>query len=117
MGATLDPAPVRPLTSREISKVLCSIIGGAVAYDPWVAEFVPDVLSAITAPAPHDLHALNLHVTCDLRSASWAIALAATVSGLRGWCRPGDVDTALAWVVEHLDTVLATTLEQPAAPN
>jgi len=118
MGATLDPAPVRPLTSREISKVLCSIIGGVVAFDPGSAALVPDILSAITAPAPHDLRALNERATSiNCRGASWAIALAATVSGLRGWCRPHDVDAALAWVAEHLDDVvyIATTLE--LAPN
>jgi len=61
---TLDPRDARPLTSREISRVLDGIASSA---------------SASSCPR-------------DLVSA----AVDATVSTLRGWCTPSDVDTALA---------------------
>lgn len=46
-SVALDPREARPLTSREISKVVCSIIAGVVAYDQDAREVVPDVIRAV----------------------------------------------------------------------
>jgi hypothetical protein len=102
---TLDPRDARPLTSREISKVLCAIIGSVVTADPRTRERVPQVLGLTKTP----------HTTAMLEVAragvhpcppSWELAFAATVSGFRGWCDPKDVDTAIEWVDCHLSQIL-----------
>lgn len=114
MTTQLDPRDARPLTSREISKVLCSIIAGVVVYDERARAAVPAVIDAVRRSAPDD------EVTNDgwwkrrseaqryfvrSREASWATALSATVSGFRGWCDPSDIATALSWVADHLDEI------------
>lgn len=94
--AVLDPREARPLTSREISKVLCAIIGGVIIADPKVRPRVPAVLGlAKTAPS-----------SLMKAPATWEVALAATVSGFRGWCDPKDVDNALDWVDQNLPLIL-----------
>jgi hypothetical protein len=96
--ATLDPRDARPLTSREISKVLCSIIGGVITIDPNARPRVPAVLELVRS-SPKSLMEPS-------SPASWEVALAATVSGLRGWCAPKDVDTAIDWVDQNLPLIL-----------
>lgn len=121
-STTLDPADARPLTSREISKVLCSIIAGVVVYDPAARSSMPEVLAAVrtgTAPAgavddlawrrtvPRQKYAGGgIPITPSFgQPASWATALSATVAGFRGWCAPNDIATALTWVTENLHEI------------
>jgi hypothetical protein len=126
-AVALDPREARPLTSREISKVVCSIIAGVVAYDQDAREVVPDVIKAVReSVAMEEINAIaqrrirNGHPRPDYVSVlskvylgpSWACALIGTVAGLRGWCAPKDVDTALAWVAENLELVFP-----PPGPN
>lgn len=109
---TLDPADARPLTSREISKVLCSIIAGVVVFDPAARPAIPAVIAAVRREAPSSeatnigwLYRARAAHTFRLTEASWATALSATVSGLRGWCAPNDIAAALAWVAENVDEI------------
>lgn len=77
--------------------MLCSIIGGVITADPAIRPRVPTVLG-IVRQRPREL------MTAP---ASWECALAATVSGLRGWCDPKDVDTAIDWVDQNLPVILS----------
>ncbi len=111
----LDPREARPLTSREISKVLSGIIGGVVAANPKARDHVAGVVDAVlrgdstqmvesfvTGLRPGhvggNIIPLNIYPT-------WACAFSATVAGLKGWCNPTDVRTALHWVAENLNLV------------
>ncbi len=100
---TLDPNEARPLTNREISKVLCSIIGGVVTSYPDVKARVPDILQI--AKAGTVLEFAERTAKYGIAETSWEVALIATVSGLRGWCNPEDVDSALEWVDHNLDRI------------
>lgn len=115
MHATLDPQDARPLTSREIAKVLCGIIGTLPTHDPPALDILDTVL-VMLAEGRHDLDELDLMVSrvAELKmpaitycGMTWAAALGATVMGLRGWCKPNDVQTALLWISQNLDTILA----------
>ncbi len=115
----LDPREARPLTSREISKVICGIIGGVVTYDQDARAVVPEVIKAVRANSP--LREVNYLAQRSLparrRGTSWACALSATVAGLRGWCDPKDVETALSWVAENLDRILPAATASIAGGN
>ena len=93
--AELDPAAARPLTSREISKVLIAILGGVAATVPGAMDRVPTILDYAAKERPGTLHM------------SWEIAFTATVAGFRGWCKPSDIATAVAWVAENLHRLFA----------
>lgn len=108
MPHRLSALPERPLTSREITKVLTSIIGGVVVSEPSVHAIIPELLEHARGDTGeifvgdreierkrHRLHQIP----------SWEIAFMATISGLRGWCSPSDVDTALAWIEENLPRI------------
>lgn len=101
----LDPRDARPLTSREISKVLCSIIAGVVVYDPASRHFVPDVIAACRRHATIMEADAVVSPFMPEQPATWAAAISATVSGLRGWCAPPDIAAALAWVAENLHEI------------
>ena len=95
----LDPREARPLTSREISKILSSIIGGVVTADPHARERVPVVLELARTKTSELVRPTS--------PASWELAIGATVAGLRGWCDPRDVDIALRWVDANLHKILS----------
>lgn len=106
----LDPREARPLTSREISKVLAGIIGGVVATNPRARPHVAGVVDAVIRSDSmaivnrlalggiHNAGALDICPT-------WACAFSATVAGLTGWCDPKDIRTALHWVAENLNLI------------
>ena len=112
MTVELDPLPVRALTSREIAKVLASIIGGVVAADHRARHRVAIVIAHVRArylgrgnPIEERNREFRQHrfVGAD---PCWEVALLATVAGLRGWCNPKDVATAIDWVDANLPLVL-----------
>lgn len=112
MPVELDDHEVRPLNSRQVNRILCSVIAGVVAADPNIKIRVPQVIQLLKRPAI-GAHALarqdearrSCTPACDV---SWEIALLATISGLRTWCEPDAVDHALAWIDLNLDTVYAS---------
>jgi|SRR6185295_12623769 len=118
--AVLDPREARPLTSREISKVLCGIIGGVAVFNPDTRDEMPMVLEVLKrgGTIEHaDAVASKLLAPDRKRpTTTWAAALGATVCSLRGWCAPADVETAISWVAENLSKVIPS---EPAvsAPN
>lgn len=108
--AELDPREARPLTSREISKVLSGIIGGVIATSPTQKHFVVEVVRSVIDRDPTRItNIVPVELQDDCRHfdlcPSWACAFSATVSGLRGWCDPADVHTALAWIADHLELI------------
>lgn len=94
MPAVLDPRDARPLTSREISKILLGIIAGVLTHDP---EAHKEVELALKQAEPGAVIAL--------KRANWIVAFKATVSGLRGWCDERDVKTALVWLSENVGKI------------
>lgn len=110
--AVLDPQEARPLTSREIAKLFCGVIGSLSASgDPPSRDLISEVLRATVSSAATDLGRLR-HIGHDLAGgesphvcSAWAAAIGATVFSLRGWCDPAAVRTAVTWVVENLDAI------------
>lgn len=116
----LDPQEARPLTSREIAKLFCGVIGSlCTSDDPPSRAVITEVLRA-TVSSAHDvigsagrpLLPLNLRHLDDLAEgdaphvcSTWAAAIGATVISLRGWCDPAAVRTAVTWVVANLDAI------------
>ena len=117
--AVLDPRDARPLTSREISKVLCGIIGGVTAFSPSTTYAVPHVLEALRRGG--SIQFVDAMAISEPESTSndpdppWAAALTATVYGLRGWCDPHDVETALAWTCQNIHLIAPIPAEN--TPN
>jgi TusA-related sulfurtransferase len=90
MPAVLDPRDARPLTSREIAKLLVGVIAGVVAHDPEAHDEIPKAIKSGARDA-----------ILELKRANWIVAFRATVASLRGWCDEREVNTALAWLGEH----------------
>ena len=116
----LDPHQARPLTSREIAKLFCGVIGSlCTSDDPPSRAVISEVLRA-TVSSAYDLVGssgkpllpFNLRHLDDLAEgeaphvcSTWAAAIGATVISLRGWCDPGAVRTAVTWVVANIDAI------------
>lgn len=115
---TLDPRDARPLTSREISKVLCGIIGGVAVFNPDTRDEMPLVLEVLrrggTLEQAEATSSKLLAPGKRRPTTTWAAALGATVWSLRGWCNPRDVDTAIAWVAENLSMVIPAQMQYSA---
>jgi hypothetical protein len=110
--AVLDPREARPLTSREIGKVLSGILGGVVAVNPRARQHVAGVVEAVLRKedARSIGHTYRNDVIAGLDICpSWAVAFSATVSGLRGWCEHSDVQTALRWISENVGLICSPT--------
>ncbi len=105
MAATLDDREARPLTSREISKVLCAILTGVSAVDAERRRFEELVRYIRVNGAAKLLSGLS---TTSIPT--WRVAFAATVVGLEAWCAPVDINTALVWLAENM------SLLYPAPP-
>ncbi len=122
MPAILDPRDARPLTSREISKVLCGIVGG-IANDermnhPSGHARIAGVLREVR-DGQADVTYLDAYASGvpRLGSPTWASALVATIAGLRGWCKPHDVQTALVWISENIGAICATFTQPSVSPT
>jgi len=106
--ATLDSRETRPLTSREICKVISGALCGAVqaGADPDAAlehlRSLQDVLfgrpfadhghlSAIPSPDPE-----------------WCGAIGGLIGAMMGWCRARDMEVATDWICEHWGDLMAT---------
>lgn len=105
MAAVLDPRDARPLTSREIAKVLLGMISGAVTHDPDARKQIPRALECAKPGA-----------IIELRRATWIVAFRATVAGLRGWCDEREVNTALTWLSENHAKVIPSSGGPPVTP-
>ena len=109
LAATLDPADARPLTSREIAKLLCGVIGSMIAYDPHLVTVstVESVVTLLIAD-PNGLAHLDYAAgmtSLPKSSPTWGSALGATILSLRSWCKPNDIQTALRWISFNLDKI------------
>ena len=123
MPAQLDAAPPRPLTSREISKLLCAILHGVYTVDPTASADFDPLLATSAAIAEIDLNdvsrlmaqldELAKSTTMPKAKALWHAAITATVGGLTHWCALADIQTAIAWVREHAVQMYPV----PVAPN
>lgn len=95
--------------------MLSSIVEGVVIASPTAEAAVAGVLEAILrfekdrsiqilSGAVHPLHIMP----------SWAVALSATVQGLRGWCDPRDVKIALEWMAANIERVCRLGANAPS---
>lgn len=102
----LDPRPPRPLTSNEISKILCSILSTVGAVDPTQVNAYKDVLAAsrviVGLTSAGDVGRAILGIDRNV-GATWRTAFAATVGGFLRWCERAEVTTAVIWIEENLD--------------
>ncbi len=112
----LDPAPTRKLTSREISKVIGSALGGLVASQHNVLREGPVTASQIRSLLEACLIVLDVFVGGSEQSsdqgerfvselmksgcAEWATMLSALLVGFIDWCELQDVRTAIRWWLE-----------------
>lgn len=122
MTIKLDTREARPLTSREISKLLCATISGAVTVEPAQAEHVEGLLVFLRAKyrgedppgwetLPTTEEVMAAVATGKMPSgaplkAGWQSAVAGLIGGMVGWCSKKNVDDAITWTLEHLHEVL-----------
>lgn len=100
--------------------MLSSIVECVVKVSPTAEPAIAGVLEAILRF--DDLQFENLRSVQILSGAahplhimpSWAVALSATVHGLRGWCDPRDVKIALEWMAANIDLVCALGANAPS---
>lgn len=112
MTGKLDPREVRRLTSREVSRILGSVIGGLVTsrfLEPGqVRELVrsiadsPEVWSLADEAKRMSVReavvtARSMQGEGDPAELVAARVLGALASGLSGWCGKRSVRTAFAW--------------------
>lgn len=121
----LDPHEARPLTSREISKILGAMLSGVLTQEPAAAKSMPQAFEHIkwlrerigTEPSSEAIvrrlqglsmdevtQQATLLTSAGLHSSgrsTWFTALTATVSGFHGWCSSKAVDDAVAWWSEN----------------
>lgn len=96
----LDQRPARPLTSREISKIIGGMLGG-IAKCGVPMDDVRRTLNAITSVMMGDSPVVSSPQSHS--DTSWAAALAGTIGGLASWCRKVEVLTALRWLLARWD--------------
>lgn len=119
MVAHLDTRKERPLTSREICKILSASICGAVqagAEPDAVLEFVRSMQDTLLERPVVDHGHLSAIPSPD---PAWCGALGGLMGGLLGgssewWCHPKDISTAIDWICEHWGTLMATVAETRA---
>lgn len=95
----LDPRPARPLTTREIAKVLGSLIPGylGIANLADTRDMLRVVRSTI---ATEDLMPLAVHTVPTEEHRTLARSIFAVAMGMRCWCGTDAVITALDWWIE-----------------
>jgi len=99
-----DYNAARQLTSLEISKVLVGAIGGllhARVPDADVHLALSVVQSLVDDGVPPRISRLPRGPSAE----PWWSALCGLVGGLDSWCRVQDVQTAIAWTLEHWDLI------------
>ena len=98
MTVRLDPRPARPLTSREISKILGGAVGGLLQEIP--ATEVYDAMVAIRYVVANGLDSGDAIQSLPV-SRVWAAPLGGVVGGLVGWCDRSAVLVAIDWLLAH----------------
>ncbi len=107
MTVRLDTREARPLTSREISKVLCAILQGVWILEPDATTEFAEVLDLslrgiLEVDAVRRLNKVELMIPGPNVKASWRTAVGATIGGFSTWCAQKDLETAVLWVSENL---------------
>lgn len=102
MTVRLDPRPARPLTSREISKIIGGALGGLLQEIP--SAEVRDVMVAVRAVVEVGLDLGDSYRSLP-SSQVWAAGLGGVVGGLVQWCDRQAVMVAIDWLLEHWSAV------------
>lgn len=103
LSIQLDPAPIRQLTSREMSQVLCGMLGGIAGLDPDTrCDFQGVLEQTLGIIGPND-PALAFQALCGgSAKASWQVAIGSTVAAFANWCDRAELEMAVRWVTENL---------------
>ncbi len=96
--ATLSADDVRPLTSREIAQVLCSILDAISQIEPDEVATFSGLLDLCGPVISFENQRSDRHVCLP----SWRTAFSATVAGFYKWCDPVEVETAITWIAQNL---------------
>lgn len=105
--AVLSVDAIRPLTSRELSTILCSILRAVATIEPEEIDAFATLLDTVGPAVAAENHRTdrNEHVCLP----SWRIAFAATVSGFYTWCDPQEIETAVEWISQNLPHLFRQT--------
>jgi hypothetical protein len=96
--ANLDVNEARPLTDREIVKIISGVVFGVIqaGVDPAaVLKLLRGLRLLLQGWTPVDNDR-----TAD---ASWTGAIGGVIGALSGWCRTQDINAALGWICDHWD--------------
>jgi hypothetical protein len=108
--AALDRRAVRPLTSREIAKVLGGFLGGVHAVNRLAAdETSPYAGAVVTVEQMRTTLRLSLAMLTgtappdapELRRGTALVHLSGLVGGLCTWCSTASMIEALTWWIDH----------------
>jgi len=112
MSIQLNPAPIRKLTSREMSQVLCGMLGGIASLDPDTQRQFPTALElALGTADPASDPVMAFQALCGGQAkATWQVALGATVVAFSTWCDRVELEIAVRWVSENLPRMFPTKL-------
>lgn len=91
----LDPRPARPLTTREIAKVIGATVGSTAGL--FGSERARAMLRAVAAMLRGEI----ITGSCEQGEAMAAALLFGQASALADWCAPDDVLTAVTWWIER----------------
>lgn len=105
----LDTRKERPLTSREIAKIIGGIIGGSIG-----AGASPDDLLVMFRSAQAFLQGHSEVGPGPESTLVVAGAIGGLVGALLQWCRVGDVCTAVEWICEHWTDLVTAVTEEDA---
>jgi hypothetical protein len=107
----LDPTPIRQLTSREMSQVLCGMLGGIAGLDPDTRHDFQGVLEqTLGIIGPADPASAFQALCGGSANASWQVAIGATVAAFAGWCDRADIEIAVRWVSVNLPRIFPEKL-------
>ena len=118
--AELDRRSVRPLTSREIAKVIGGFLDAVPAENRFLSSLLvmtPEQVGDLLRVLRDSLATQSVPVEATLRPLRPALTyLGALVHGLCTWCSVASVLEALTWWVEHPEAIAAVFGEPPASP-
>ena len=106
--ATLDTREARPLTSREICKIIAGALSGAVGAgaDPdAVLEHLRSLQDAVFGRPVVDHGHLSAIPSPD---PEWCGVIGGLIGGMMGWCHAEDMEVATDWICDHWSELMAT---------
>lgn len=109
----LDLRDVRPLTSKEMARILVNILKGVAASHPASVRQFPRAVatarSVLSGPLQcsfdellESMAEVGARFDAELPEGAWCVPFVFTVSGFTTWCQHGDVDAAVSYLEQNL---------------